>query len=84
MDTAKLRKANDLDKKIREFTEALNCFEWPDKVSTNPRLIIEFDDDEGGRSSIKLPMELSNNLIDWLKTEITKNRQNVVNEFNEL
>jgi len=89
MDTTKLKKANDLDRKIKELNEALNCFEWPvdegqPKVSTNPRLIIDFDSCEGGREQIKLPMELSNQLSTWIKGEIARELKFTVMEFNEL
>lgn len=89
MDTTTLDKANSLNGKIKELTEALNCFEWPwfegdSIVSTNPRLIIEFDDEEGGRTNIKLSMVLNEILIDVLKSEIKKERDITVNEFNQL
>ena len=89
MDITTLEKANDLNRRIKEFTEALNCFEWthPEdetiKYSTNPRLIIDFEGGDG-REQIKLPMNLSNNLVEFLKEEIIKGRDSAVVEFNAL
>lgn len=89
MDTTTLEKANKLNTRIREFSEALNCFEWhgennePTGVSTNPRLLIEFDDCDG-REQIMLPMNLNTVLIDLLKAEIKREMQITVKEFNTL
>lgn len=86
MDKVTLIKANELDRKIKEFTEALNCFQWPDDyggVSTNPRIVIEYDDGDG-RASQPLPMNLSNELVEFLKREIRAARDNAVDEFNAL
>jgi len=87
MKTETLNKANDLNRKIREFSEALNCFEWtPEEtkspVSLNPRLIIEYDND--GREQMEIPMNLSNELIDFLKKEIIEGRDKAMAEFNAL
>jgi hypothetical protein len=89
MDITTLEKANGLNKKIKEFTEALNCFEWthPEdeskKISTKPRLIIDFDGGDG-REQIALPMNLSDKLVSFLKAEIIKGRDAAVAEFNAL
>jgi hypothetical protein len=79
MEKETLKKANELDRKIREINEALNCFEWqpyPDEValakepiSTNPILMVEFDGGDG-REEVKLPIILGNRLIDILKSEL--------------
>ncbi|WP_445458403.1 hypothetical protein [Flavobacterium sp. HNIBRBA15423] len=87
MDITTLEKANKLNKKIKEFSEALNCFEWqPEEnakaISTNPRIIIEFDCD--GREQLPLPMNLSDELVKFLKNEIIKGRDIAVAEFNAL
>lgn len=64
MDIATLGKANELNKKIKELTEALNCFEFthPEdeskKYSTNPRLIINYEGGDGRENQL-IPMELS-------------------------
>lgn len=87
MDKKTLKRANDLNQVISEFEEALNCFEWSDpldetkKYSTNPSLIIEFDDCDDGREQIAIPMTLSNLLIDILKTEIKKGLEEAKNHF---
>ena len=89
MDITTLEKANELNKKIKEFTEALNCFEWThptdesQKFSTKPRLIIDFDGIDG-REQIALPMNLSDTLVSFLKAEIIKGRDVAVAEFNAL
>lgn len=85
MDITTLEKGNQLNRKINEFTQALNCFEWPEEYgsgSRNPRLIIEFDDD--GRETQPLPMNLSNEIVAFLKQEIIKGRDAAVEEFNAL
>ena len=88
MDLQTLQKGNDLQRKIREFEEAHNCFEWhPDEgepISLNPRLIVEFDDYDGGRSQVTLPMALSDVLTALLKQEIQKGLDAAQAEFNEL
>lgn len=91
MDTTTLQKANVLNQRIKDFEAALNCFEWQpycdeqradERISTNPRLIVEFDGD--GREQIKLPMGLNEILVDFLKSEIKKGLETAVQEFNAL
>lgn len=86
MDLTTLEKANELNKKIREFQQALNCFQWDQEYgggSTNPRLIIEFDGADG-REKQPLPMNLSDVMVSFLKAEILKGRDTAVDEFNAL
>ena len=86
MDITILEKANELNKKIKEFQQALNCFQWEQEYgggTTNPRLIIEFDDVDG-RETQPLPMNLSDTVVSFLKAEIIKGRDAAVSEFNEL
>lgn len=86
MDITTLEKANELNRKINEFQQALNCFQWEDEYgggTTNPRLIIEFDDCDG-RETLPLPMNLSDALVSFLKAEIIKGRDAAVAEFNAL
>lgn len=85
-----LEKANDLNRKIKEFTGALSCLEWhPDpeddslKYSTKPRLIIDFDGGNG-REQVALQMALSDELVAFLKAQITQGRLAAIMEFNEL
>jgi len=87
MDKLKLDQANKLNQKIREFSEALNCFEWKhsedsEPISLNPRLIIEFDGD--GREQIVLPMNLNNEMIAFLKSAIKQGLEEATNEFDAL
>lgn len=84
MDIQTFKKATDLNQTIKELEEALSCFEWsPGKnmlpISTNPRIIIEFDND--GREQIKLPLVLSNVLIEILKKEIVSALESAGHEF---
>ena len=88
MDTTTLEKANKLNTQIKDFSEALNCFEHQmdgstSIISLNPRLIIEFDDCDD-RQQVALPMTLSKTLTDFLKAEIKKELKKSVNEFNAL
>ena len=76
-----LKKANILDKKIRELKDALSCFEWRQSfdddelkgnyMSTNPVIIIEFDGTDD-REQIKIPMQLNESFVKILKNEIKK------------
>lgn len=87
MDVTTLEKANELNRKIKEFGDALICFEFPQEYgggSTNPRIIIEHDGFDNDREETKLPMNLSDNLISFLKDEIIKWRDIAVAEFNAL
>ena len=52
-------------------------------VTRNPRLIIEFDD-EDGREKIMLPMNLNEVLVDFIKTEILKELSKSSEEFIKL
>lgn len=86
MDITTLEKANMLNKKTKEFTEALSCFQWEEEYgggTTNPKLIIEFDGGDG-RETQPLPMDLSDGLVSFLKAEIIKGRDAAVAEFNAL
>lgn len=76
MDTNTLHEANNLSWRIKELANALNCFEYEheagqEPISTNPQLIIEFDGGDD-REQIKLPINLSQTLTDFLKVEIKK------------
>jgi len=89
MEIEKLKKGNELSQKINELNDALNCFEWWEfdedapKVSTNPRLIIEFDGADG-REQAKVPMNLSEFLTDLLKNTIKSELEKAQSEFDKL
>jgi len=86
MDVTTLEKANELNKKIKEFQQALNCFQWEQEYgggTTNPRLIIEFDGGDG-REVQPLPMNLSDETVSFLEFEIITARDAAVDEFNAL
>ena len=87
MDANTLENANSLARTKQEFDQALNCFEWmptddSEPITLNPRLIIEFDGD--GREQVKLPMNLSNAMVSFLKREIIKGQAAAIAEFKEL
>jgi len=89
MDVTTLNKANDLNRKINEITDILRCFTWPDdmgpkNISRFPLLIIEFDSEEGGRDHRKLPIEMSDDMIAYIKNELISARDEAVFEFNNL
>ena len=88
MDITTLNKANELNKKIKEYQEALNCFEY--KYGDNneatfdrtPKIVLDVDDLDNGREQIAIPMVLSDELISFLKAEIIRGRDEAVREFN--
>jgi hypothetical protein len=87
MNKETLEKANKLNRRITEFDQALNCFEWsPDEdtapISTNPQIIIEYDLD--GREQVKLPMILSDELVKILKIAIIEGKTAAEKEFEML
>jgi hypothetical protein len=85
-----LAEANELNKSIREFQQALNCFEWENpedptiKISLNPRLIIEFDGDDECREQRKVPMNLSSAFVDFVKLELTNGKINAESKLLKL
>lgn len=86
MDITTLERANELNRKIRECKETLDCFDLRNGemiYSLNPRLIIEFEGGDG-REQHPLPLNLSNELVSFIKAEIVKCRETAVSEFNAL
>lgn len=88
MEIEKLKKGNELNRKINELNSALGCFEFQydettPKVSTNPQLIIEFDGGDG-REQLKIPMVLSEFLTDLLKNTIKSELEKAQSEFDKL
>lgn len=64
-----------LKETIKSLNDALRCFTYntpSEAISTNPKIIIEYDDEEGGRSQAALPIVLSENFIEYIKQEIVK------------
>ena len=99
MNKEKLNEANRLNKLIEEQEQALNCFEFDTNYyardeypnlpivleSTNPTLIIEYDDPfEGGREQQRIPMVLSDFLINIIKDSIKGNLEKLKTEFQNL
>ena len=58
----------------------------PEYESTNPQLIIEFDafDDDWIRQQVKIPMVLSDFLVEMIKAAITESLSKLEMEFNSL
>jgi len=86
MDLTTLEKANDLNRKIKQFNNALDCFQWEAEYgggTTNPQIIIEFDGCDG-REQQPIPMFLSDEMLGFLKESIIKGRKNALDEFNSL
>jgi len=87
MNLTTLEKANALNNKIKEFNQALNCFQWEDGAgnfhSANPRLIIQYDGGDG-REEQPLPMNLSNTFVTLLKAEISRCMDEAVAELEAL
>lgn len=95
MDKETLKKANEIAQKITENERALGCFYFDvnkysdvtvphEYISTNPQLIIEFDDCKDGREQQKIPMVLSDYLIDIIKQAINANLAALKSEFESL
>jgi len=93
MNKETLKRANALDKKIKECDEALNCFEYtytdhegknPQVYNRTPRLIIDVDDLDNGREQIALPFNLSNTFIDFITREVKNQKEKSINEFKSL
>ncbi len=86
MDDKTLKKANEIAQMIRENKSALCCFEWEEEYgggSRNPQLIIEFDASDG-REQQKIPMQLSDILVDMIKQAIDANLSVLKSEFESL
>jgi len=89
MNNQTLQTANKINKDLNEFERALECFETTigdseEKHSTSPKLIIDFDDFDDGRTQIALPMNLSDHMIGILKQNIIENIERMKKEFEEL
>jgi hypothetical protein len=90
MNKEAFQEAVKVSQKIEQLNQALAYFEWrwsddpnTDGVSTNPQLIIEFDNDDS-RSQIKLPFELNERLVNMLKDEIKQQLQSESLKFESL
>lgn len=90
MDLVKLNKGNQLRKQINEYEAALDCFEYKygEKIELTydrtPQIILNVDDLDGGRENLHLPMALSDEIINVLKSEIHKNLAKLKKDFKEL
>ena len=93
MTKEKLSQANQLEKQINEFESANKCFWFSEstlksdgsRYSTNPQLLIEFDNHDGdGRDTIKLPMVLSDDFIEFMQDVIDGKIAELKNEFDNL
>lgn len=82
-----LGRANEIARMIIENESALCCFEWEKEYgggSRNPQLIIEFDDGDGGRKQQKIPMVLSDFIVNMIKQAIHANLSVLRKEFEML
>ena len=85
-----LKKANELQNRIKEYELALECFE--ERYGENnehiydrtPQIILNVDDLDGGRENIPLPMVLSNGMVEFLKVEIESALEIARTEFENL
>ena len=99
MNKERLEEANRLNKLIKEHEEALNCFEFDTNYyardedpnlpivleSTNPVLIIEHDNPfEGTREQKRIPMALSDILINAIKDSVKTKLEKLKVEFQNL
>lgn len=82
-----------LNKKIQDLEFAQDAFEWNyhddgtkenTKISRNPKLIIECDDEDGGRELIVIPGELSKSLMNQIKNHIADQLKETEVEFEKL
>lgn len=67
MTTEKFKKAKFLNEKIEMLNEFIDAFEWEDNQSRRPSLIVESDDEDGGRTQYNLPVQLNEQMIDLIK-----------------
>ena len=92
-----LNKANDLKRKIEQLQAITFCFYYPEydnegnetgkldfDHSRNPKIIIEFDDYEGGREELKLPLVPSEKFVKTIFDESAKELQKTIQEFESL
>lgn len=89
MEKSTLKKAKELEHHMNMLEQSMQSFEWkPDwseePISLNPAIIIEYDDEEGGRATMPIPMSLSRELVDMLKAEIKAKLEAVKEEFKKL
>lgn len=92
MDKETLAKANELNKKICELNRALECFECTYPVSdnetktfsTNPIILIEYDNNDDGRSVQKIPAKLNKDMVGILKSFISVELECCKKEFEKL
>ncbi|MBD8081108.1 hypothetical protein [Chryseobacterium caseinilyticum] len=82
-----MNKANALNKKIKEYEEALNCFEHRYGENNEfvfdrtPKILLDVDDLDDGREQIPIPMILSDELAEFLKEQILSNLNLAKEEF---
>lgn len=92
MDVKTLKEANLLQSRIEKLDLCNNLFYWgtdsnfPEipTVSRKPKLILEYDDEEDGRSQEPVPMELNEEMIQVLKTWIEIESDRFMTEFEQL
>lgn len=73
--------ANDLNRRIKILEQAKNCFSWETdngiEFPTHPKLIIEFDGNDG-REQLAIPSELNDviitDLLKWFSDNLARAR----------
>ena len=92
MTKEKLNQAKEIERKLDEFKSANQCFWHNDyslksdgsRYSTNPKIIIEFDDEDDSRRKIKLPLILSDKFIEFMQNVIDEKIDELEKEFDSL
>lgn len=89
MDVKTLEKGVDLQRKINQCADVLNCFTWryedvrSTEISTNPTIIIEFDGCDG-REEAEVPFDLNAEIIEAIKAWTSQRRDLAIAEFKDL
>lgn len=92
MTPEKLKIGIELSQKLKEIDEAMNCFEWPadpefgllEPLNRHPQLVIESDNEDEMRVQYKLPMVLSNEIISFIKRELSEEKTRITQQFLQL
>lgn len=91
MTTEILDKANALQRNIKDFQNALECFQYEigdeheKKIfDRKPRIIFEVDDSDEMPEQIKVPLYLNDQFVALLKKEIQQQLATTKNEFADL
>lgn len=89
MDKQTFFQAQGLQYRLDQLNEVRNSFEWIDDNgvshgSRKPKIIIEYDDEDGGRSQVKAPFDLTPEMIEVLSVWVEKEEAECSSEFASL